>query len=74
MFLQNLIGQWESLANMQCWSNAKNCFVGNCKNTKKSIGNVKTRVFCYPLVICCDSPNRKNDSNNNSQNISVKNK
>ena len=32
--------------NMQCWSNAKDCLVGNCKNTEKSFGNVKTRVFC----------------------------
>ena len=32
--------------NMQCRSNAKECLVGNCKNTERSIGNVKTRVFC----------------------------
>ena len=31
--------------NMQCWSNAKDCIVGNCKNSEKSIGNVKMRVF-----------------------------
>ena len=54
---------------MQYWSNAKECFVGNCKNTGKSIGNIKTRVFCQPLVICQDSPNRINDGNNNSQNM-----
>ena len=28
--------------NMQCWSNAKEYLVGNCKNTEKSIANVKT--------------------------------
>ena len=60
--------------NMQFWSNAKDGLVGNCKNTKKSIENVNTRVFYSPLVICYDSPNRINDSNNNSQNINVKNK
>ena len=27
--------------NMQCWSNPKDYLVGNCKNTQKSIGNVK---------------------------------
>ena len=32
--------------NMQCWSNVKDCLVGNCKNTEKGIGNVKTRVYC----------------------------
>ena len=32
--------------NMQCWSHAKECLVGNCKNAEKSIGKVKTRVFC----------------------------
>ena len=53
---------------MQCWNNAKESLVGNYKNTEKSIGNVKTKVFCQPLVICCDSPNRRN----NSQNINVK--
>ena len=58
---------------MQCWSNAKDCLVGNCKNTEESIGNIKTRVFCQLLVICYDSPNRRNDGNNNSQNISIKN-
>ena len=58
---------------MKCWSNAKDCLVGNCKNTEKSIGNVNTRVFFYPLVICYDSPNRRNDGNNNSQNKNVKN-
>ena len=31
---------------MQYWSNAKECPVGNYKNTEKSIRNVKTRVFC----------------------------
>ena len=54
---------------MQYWSNAKECFVGNCKNTGKSIGNIKTRVFCQPLVICQNLPNRINDGNNNSQNM-----
>ena len=44
------------------------------KNTEESIGNLKTRVFCQLLVICYDSPNRRNDGNSNSQNISVKNK
>ena len=60
--------------NMQCWSNAKECFAGNVKNTEKGVGNVKTGVFCNPLVICYDSPNRKNDGNNKSQNANVKNK
>ena len=32
--------------NMQCWSNAKDSLVGNCKNTEKGIGNVKKRVLC----------------------------
>ena len=31
---------------MQCWSNAKECLLGNCQNTEKSVGNVKTRVSC----------------------------
>ena len=57
---------------MQCWSNAKGCLVGNCKKTEKSIESVKTRVFCQPLVICYDLPNRRIDGNSNSQNINVK--
>ena len=60
--------------NMQCWSNTKVCLVGDYKNTEKSIRNVKARVFCQPLVICYDLPNRRNDGNNNSQIVNVKSK
>ena len=36
----------KAMHNMQCWSNAEVCLVENCKNTKKSIRNIKTKTFC----------------------------
>ena len=47
------------------------CSVGVMQKSS-SLG--KKRVFCKPLVICYDLPNRRNDGNSNSQNINVKNK
>ena len=29
--------------NIQCWSGAKDCLVGNCKDIEESVGNVKKR-------------------------------
>ena len=38
--------RWMWKLGIQCWNDAKVCLGGNCKNTEKIIGNVKTRVFC----------------------------
>ena len=54
---------WKNRDSVQCWNNAKDCFVGNCKDTEESVGNVKTRSVCSPQVICYDSPNRRIDGN-----------
>ena len=34
---------WKAWDNKQCWSDAKDCIVGNCKNTEESVGYVKKR-------------------------------
>ena len=37
---------WKARDNIQCWSDVKNCIVGNCKDIEESVGNVKKRLFC----------------------------
>ena len=76
----------EARHKMQCWSNAKDCLVGNCKNTEKSIGNVKRKVFCETLVICyktrlteemtviTTARTNNNDNNNSSSSNNNNNK
>ena len=34
------------IRSLQCWNNAKDCFVGNCEDIEESVGNVKTRSVC----------------------------
>ena len=36
---------WKAADNKQCWSNAKDCIVGNCEDFEKSVGDVKKRSF-----------------------------
>ena len=35
--------RWIDRDNIQCWSNAKECIVGNSKDIEESVGNVKKR-------------------------------
>ena len=46
MSLKNLISGWKNRDSVQCWNNAKDCFIGNCKDIEESVGNVKTRSVC----------------------------
>ena len=60
---------WKTRDNKQCWSDAKDCIVGNGEDIDEKVGYVKKRSFCWLLVFCCDSSNRTNYGNGNSQNI-----
>ena len=41
-----IIVDWKNRDSVQCWNNAKDCFVGNCEDIEESVGNVKTRSVC----------------------------
>ena len=43
--LKDLIGGLKATDTTPCWSNAKNCLVGNCKDIEESVGNVKKRIL-----------------------------
>ena len=46
MSLKNLISGLENRDSVQCWNNARDCFIANCKDIEESVGNVKTRSVC----------------------------
>ena len=45
------------IINVKCRIDSKKCLARNGQNTKESIRNVKEEITCYPLAICCGSPN-----------------
>ena len=44
--LGSVTKEFDGWVEKQCWSDTRDCIVGNCRNIEKSVGDVKKISFC----------------------------